>query len=54
MLRMNNNMMDGGQVITHGKFLVWIGLWFVIETIQGFYRPDFWINITIDTFDMAL
>ena len=34
--QMNKNMSEGEQVLTYGEFLVWIGLWFMMATIQGF------------------
>ena len=43
--------MEGGQVIAYGELLVWIFLWLMMATIQGFQRHDFWSNSTIDTFE---
>ena len=30
------NIMDEGGVLTYGGFLVWIGIWFIMDIIQGF------------------
>ena len=40
-------MVVGGRVITYGELLLWIGLWFMMATIQGFHNYGFWGNITI-------
>ena len=49
----NNIIVEGGQILSYGEFLVWIGLWFIMETIQGFQNHYFWSNITIYPFDMS-
>ena len=41
---------EGEHVLIYAEFLVWIGLWFMMETIQGFQRRDFWNNSTINLF----
>ena len=51
MPQMKNYMVWGGQNLTHGQFLVFIGMWLIMATVQGFQRRDFWSNITIDTFE---
>ena len=32
----NNNMGEGGGVITHGEFLVCIGMWFMMKPLKVF------------------
>ena len=53
MAQMNKIMVERVRVLTYGDFLLCIGLWFMMATIQGFQRHNFWINRTIDTFEMA-
>ena len=36
--------------ISFGEFLVWIGLWIMMSTIQGFQRRSYWSTDTIDPF----
>ena len=47
-------MVQGREVHTYGEFLVWIILWLMMATIQGFQRHCFWINRTIDPFEMDI
>ena len=49
----NKSMAEGGRVFTYGEFLVRIGLWFMMATIQSFQRRDFWSNSTMDPFETA-
>ena len=46
----NKIMVEGEHVLIYAELLVWIGLWFMMETIQGFQRCDFWNNSTINLF----
>jgi Transposase IS4 len=47
-----NNKIDMG-VIQYGEFLRWLGIWFLIATIQGPSRVEFWRKETIDPFSGA-
>lgn len=42
-----------GKPLTYGEFLVFIGLWLMMSTIQGFHRRDFWSKKEIDLYDGA-
>ena len=46
-------MVEGGQVISYEKFLVCIGIRFMMVTIEGFQQHDFWINSKTDPFETA-
>ena len=48
------NMAEGRKLLNYGELLVWIILWFRMATIQVFQHCGFWINSTIDPFDMAI
>ena len=43
----NKIIVEVVRVLTNGEFLLWIGLWFMMATIQGFQCHDFWRNSTI-------
>ena len=36
----NKSIMEEGGVLTYGWFLMWIELWFIMATIQGFLLCD--------------
>ncbi len=40
-------------VLTYGEFLRWLGLWFLMATIQGPERADFWKLTEVDVHDGA-
>ena len=40
--------------ISYGEFLHWLGLWFLMATINGPDRPDFWSMGEVDCFIGAL
>ena len=42
-----------GDKLTYGELLRWLGLQFMMATIQGFQRRDFWSTQVIDTFETA-
>lgn len=39
--------------VTYGEFLRWLGLWFLMATIQGPARKDFWSTAPIDPWSPA-
>jgi len=41
------------HAVTYGEFLRWIGLWFLMATIQGPARNDFWSTCPVDPFSPA-
>lgn len=49
----NINTKIKGDVVTYGEFLRWIGMWFLMATIQGPQRRDFWATSPIDIYDGA-
>ena len=46
-------MTEGGQVLTYVELLVWIRLWLMMSTIQGFQCRGFWSSSTIDPIETA-
>jgi len=38
---------------TYGEFLRWLGIWFLISTIQGPQRREFWSTANVSAFDAA-
>ena len=42
-----------GAAVQYGEFLRWLGLWFLLATIQGPSRRDFWSSMPIDPFEGA-
>jgi hypothetical protein len=36
--------------VTLGEFLRWLGLWFLMATMKGFSRSEYWSNAEIDAF----
>jgi len=39
--------------IDYGEFLRWLGIWFLMATIQGPQRRDFWSTAEVSAFDSA-
>ena len=44
-------IVEGGRMLADAGSLVWIGMWFIMATIQGFHNRYFWINIKINPFE---
>jgi len=42
-----------GEPVQYGEFLRWLGLWFLMATVVGPRRRDFWSSPPIDEFDGA-
>ena len=52
--KMNENLGGGGdRKVTYGKFLCWLGLWFLMGTIISPQRHDFWSIAPITAFSRA-
>ena len=41
------------DLVTYGKYLRWVGLWYLMATIQGPKRCNFWSGSPIDLFEGA-
>lgn len=41
------------QALNYGEFLVFLGIWLMMATIQGFQRRDFWSSGKVDIFKTA-
>jgi Transposase IS4 len=41
------------ELLSYGEFLKWLGVWFLMATIQGPSRHDYWRNAKIDMFSGA-
>ena len=50
---MNKRMVEGENIIIYGELLIWISIWFIITTIQGFQRRGSLRNSAIYPFKMA-
>ena len=48
---MNKRIVEGVRVITHVYLFVYISMWLMMETIQGFQCHDFWRNSRIHPFE---
>ena len=46
-------MTEGGQILTNVELLLWIRLWLMMSTIQGFQCRGFWSSSTIDPIETA-
>ena len=42
-----------GKDVSYGEFLRFLGIWFLMATLQGFQRRDFWSSKTITVYDGA-
>eukprot|EP00957_Ditylum_brightwellii_P144328 10995201-Ditylum_brightwellii.AAC.1 len=49
----NRRFSHGVPELTYGKFLVFIGLWLMMGTIQGFQCRSFWSIAAIDPFEIS-
>ena len=49
----NKKMMEGGQVLTYGYLLAWLGMQLVIGKHSSFQLFNFCSNNKIDTFETA-
>jgi hypothetical protein len=47
------NKHTGGQSVTHGEFLHWLGLWFLVATTSGCDRRAFCSTDPVDRFGGA-
>lgn len=45
-----NSRMGGGEPVTYGEFLRWIGIWLLLATTQGAQRRAFWSTAPISPF----
>ena len=50
---MINIALTEGQDVTYGEFLVFIGIWLLMATIEGPTQKQFFSTKTIDAFDGA-
>eukprot|EP00980_Cylindrotheca_fusiformis_P024084 scaffold11524_cov91-Cylindrotheca_fusiformis.AAC.3 len=48
-----NERLEGENSLTYGEFLRWLGIWFLMATIQGPQRRDFWSTAKVDIFEGA-
>ena len=44
--------MHGVCVLNYVELFVWISMWFMMITIQGFQRCNFWCSRKIDPFEI--
>ena len=51
---MNKQLQEEHHPVSYGKFLCWIGLWFLMATINGPEHQEFWSLGEIDWFAGAL
>jgi hypothetical protein len=42
-----------GEPVQYGEFLRWLGLWFLMATLVGPRRRDFWSSMPVDDFEGA-
>ena len=42
-----------GSLLQYGEYLLWLGLWFLMATLEGPSRRDFWSIGEIDPFNGA-
>jgi Transposase IS4 len=47
------NQKLAAELLTYGEFLKWLGVWFLMATIQGPSRHDYWRNARIDMYSGA-
>ena len=53
LLSLINSRIEEGQEVTYGEFLLFLGLWLLMATIEGPTRKQFFTTKTIDAFDGA-
>ena len=53
LLSLINSCIEEGQEVTYGEFLLFLGLWLLMATIEGPTRKQFFTTKTIDAFNGA-
>ena len=48
-----NENMHGGDDLTYGEFLWWIGMWVLMSTVDGADHHSFWSSKNVDPFEGA-